>query len=86
MTIEITSTMIARIVVLIPRSCARGCGGPGPSADTDDMLDAFYSFAEGVESRGKVAQWAAEAWQQPADWGHYGSQLFKVLIVRPQVY
>ena len=36
---------------------------------TDDVLDVFYSSAEGVESRGKVAEWAAEGWEQPADWG-----------------
>ena len=35
------------------------------SVDTDDVLDAFYSPAEGVESRRKVAEWAAGGWQQP---------------------
>ena len=39
------------------------------SADTYDVLDAFYSSPEGVESRRKVVEWAAEGWQQPAGWG-----------------
>ena len=48
------------------------CGGGSESnADTDDILvsNALYSSTEGVESRRKVAEWAAEGWQQPADWG-----------------
>ena len=33
------------------------------SVNTDDVLDAFDSSAEGVESRRKAAEWAAEGWQ-----------------------
>ena len=45
-------------------------GGSESSADTDVILKIFYSSPEGpgVESRRKAAEWAAEGWQQPADW------------------
>ena len=38
-------------------------------ARVEDVLAAYYFSEEAVESRRKAAEWAADGWQQPADWG-----------------
>ena len=38
-------------------------------ARVEDVLAAYYFREEAVESRRRAAEWAADGWQQPSDWG-----------------